>query len=114
MSSNLACCSQECRVTKGQQTCVPHEQIEGAGEERKAQDVHEKDRINEKRRHNEKPGHARERNKGETAGLLGCAADGLGRGLRGACHAVLPNRPAGLIIRTIAMMMKTIVLEASG
>ncbi len=50
--------AKECRMAEGKQPGITDQQIEGAGKERKAEKLHQEDRINEHRRGDEngKPG----------------------------------------------------------
>src|SRR5262249_46940999 len=88
------------------------QQVEGAGEQRKAQPLHQEHRIGDGGREREQHDHYEERDR--------LAAHALGaRGRRERIddafhHAARPNRPAGRISSTIAMMTKITVSEASG
>src|SRR5438105_15387323 len=86
-------------VPEGEQASVPEQQIEGAGEESKAEHIHGEDRIDDEGR--DQPGDDEDR-----------VAQPLdpGRGLQRS----LPKRPAGRTKRTIAMMMNTTVEASSG
>src|SRR5262249_29163195 len=89
------------------------QQVEGAGEQREAQHLHQEHRIDEDRRDDEDRQHDQERD-GEAARSELARRRGQGGVGRAGGHAVLPNRPAGRISSTIAMMMKMTVWEASG
>src|SRR5215470_10483823 len=94
------------------QPAVADQQVEGASEQREAQRLHQEDRIGDERRDGE------DRHQGDEG-------DHLRVGARGGCdprhrisdplhHALRPNRPAGRINSTIAMMTKITVADASG
>ena len=96
--------AEEHGVAERQQPDVADQQVEGAGKQREAQHLHQKERIDrqwrKQRQHHER---------GENGHVPGFAAGG-----HGASHLGVPNRPWGLIISTMAMMMNMTVLEASG
>ena len=95
--------AEEHGVPERQQADIADQQVEGAGEQREAQHLHQEHGIDDERRHQP------ERHQG-------------GEHLQSAVVAAVPwrlyfgvpNRPCGRSISTIAMMMKITVLEASG
>src|SRR5690606_26277194 len=82
--------------SEGQQPGVAQQQVEGAGEQRIAHDLHDEDRVAAQRR---------QRGQQDQGGQIG---DQL------SIHDSFPNSPAGRVSSTITMMMNTTVLEASG
>src|SRR5690606_36533952 len=83
-------------MPEGQQASVAQQQVEGAGEERIAHHLHDKDGIG-----------AQGRQQGEKNREEKIAYELT-------THFSFPKRPAGRSSRTMTMMMKTTVLEASG
>ena len=98
MAVAIACNAEEHCMAEAHQAGIAQQQIEGAGEQRKAERRHQEYRIG-------KPG----RGQGQD-GDEGGHDQPLTRGH----HLVCPNRPAGLTSRTIAMTTKITVLEAGG
>ena len=103
-------------MPEGKQAAVAQQQVEGAGEEREAEHLHQEDRVEEERRDQQEhqepgedrhvvPRHAERRR-------LGGHGD-VGYGLVGH-HAALPNSPAGFTSRTSAMMTKITTADPSG
>src|SRR5208282_1689184 len=86
---------------------------EGAGEQCKAQRLHEKDGIDHERRRDEQRHHHRERH-AQAPGRLPTAWQHPGFLEHALHHAFRPKRPAGRMSSTIAMMTKITVFEASG
>ena len=82
------------------------QQVEGAGEERHAQRLHQEDGIEHERR-------ASAARAASTASER-AAADQRRRARRFIAQLARPNRPAGFTSSTIAMMTKITVLDASG
>ena len=89
-------------MAERQQAGVAEQQVEGAGEDGVAERRHHEDRIE-----------AQER-RGDEQQQAGDQAGARQRGILGAHQASLPNRPAGRTIRTMAMITKTTMLDASG
>src|SRR6185503_10914932 len=88
MRSGVPRGAEEHGMAEREQAAESDQQVEGAGEEREAHRLHHEHRIEE------------ERHDGDTDVLM--------------LHLWAPNSPAGLISRTMAMMMKMTVLDASG
>ena len=82
-------------MAERQQAAEADQQVERAGEQREAHHLHQEHRVKRERRQHEERHHQAE-------------GDAL------VLHFWVPNRPAGLSISTIAMMMKITVLDASG
>ena len=102
-------------MAERQQPGVAEQQVEGAGEDRVAERGHHEHRIeaDERRRDQQRqPGDGADMGQARDVGDR--AGAGQRQGLGVAHHASLPNRPAGRTIRTIAMMTKTTMLDASG
>jgi hypothetical protein len=99
------------RMPERQQADEADEQVEGRGEQREAQHLHQEHGVEQERARRDQHQHRRE---GDL--LRGGHADAGGDGGRhlGCGHHALPNRPAGLSSSTIAMMTKITVFEASG
>src|SRR6266851_2944079 len=106
--------AEEGGVAEREEPDVADEEVEGAGEEREAQRLHEKHRVHEERRRREDSRHHPE---GDHLG------DRHPRHRRGGCvdvfvgrrrHDARPKRPLGLTRSTSAMMTKITVLDASG
>src|SRR5262249_38122726 len=91
---------------------VADQQVESAGEQGKAQPLHQEHRIGDRRREREQRDHHEERDRlaARAFGALG----GFERIDDAFHHVARPNRPAGRTSSTIAMMTKITVLEASG
>ena len=103
---------EEHRVAEREQVDVADQEIEGAGEQREAERLHDEERIGDERRDRDQRDHHCE---GDPAGAAVAACRiRRGDGGLGSCQAALPNRPAGRINRTIAMMTNTTVFDASG
>ena len=100
-------------MAERQQADVADQQVEGAGEQGEAQGLHDEERIGDERRHGERRRQDDERD-GELPRLARGGAAWARRSGSRSSQATLPNRPAGLISSTTAMMTKTTVLEASG
>src|SRR3546814_6354731 len=83
-------------MPEGQQAGKPQQQVERAGEKRVTHDLHDEDRV-----------HPQKGKSGHHDGQYRIAQELT-------IHFSFPNSPAGRINRTMAMMMNTTVLEASG
>jgi hypothetical protein len=104
--------AEEHRVAEGQQAAEADQQVERAGEEREAQRLHQEHRVDHGRGNDEERHHHHEGD--AVVAQLGLFAV---RGVREVivAHGYLcPNSPCGRIMRTIAMMTKITVLDASG
>ena len=97
--------AEEHGVAEGQQAAEADQQVEGAGEQREAQRLHQEHRVDDERRDRE-DAIAR----ADHAAMRACSVTLRRR----SSSAFLPNRPAGLISSTIAMMTKITVFDASG
>jgi hypothetical protein len=95
MRRGVARRAEEHGVTEGKQAAEADQQVEGAGEEREAHRLHHEHRIEHGGRRGEQRGHD-----GDADVLM--------------LHLWVPKSPAGLMSKTIAMMMKMTVLDASG
>src|SRR5262249_44979953 len=112
IGGDIAGPAEEQRMPERSQADIANQQIEGAGEQSKAQRLHQKDRMDHERQDHEQHDHGQEGGAEAPAAL---AALGKQRRLQRAFHhALRPNNPAGLIKSTIAMMTKITVFEASG
>ncbi len=103
-------------MTERQEAAVAEQQVEGAGEEREAQHLHEEDRIEQERRHREEDRNADENGPMQMSGVhrrprarRRCHSFADARH-----HAVLPNSPAGLTSSTTTMTTNITVAAASG
>ena len=102
--------AEEGRVAEGQQADEADEEIEGAGEQGKAQHVHQVDRIMHERR-DERGRDSR----GDEQQIEPRAKLARSRALsRHDAHAALPKSPAGRNKSTMAMTTKITIFEASG
>src|SRR5262249_27456120 len=109
---DICCPAEEKGVPEREQADVADQQVERQREEREAQRLHQEHRIDKRRRDDE-----RGRHRHEDSGLAPGRASRNRRAdlLRDIRHyATLPNSPAGRIKRTIAMMTKITVFDASG
>src|SRR5690606_39592323 len=88
--------SQECGVTEGQQAGVGQQKVESAGKQGIAHDLHDEDRVG---------AHGRQQRDDDREDDVTCQLT---------VHFSFPKRPAGRSRRTMTMMMKTTVFEASG
>ena len=104
--------AEEHGMAERDQADIADQKVEGAGEQRETQRLHEKDRIGDEWRDDEQHHHHDEGRTEAPARLL--APDQQGGIERLLHHAFRPNRPAGRISSTIAMMTKITVLDASG
>src|SRR5204863_3869710 len=105
------------RVAEREKAHVADEQIEGAREEREAQGLHEKYRVDEERRGDEQREHDRERRRlvdGHRRRRRRRGRVRRGRRLGGDAHVARPKSPDGRTSSTSAMMTKITVFEASG
>src|SRR5262249_18478528 len=99
-------------MAERQQADIPDQQIEGTGEQRKAHRLHQEQRIGEEWRDRQGRHHD---HKGDGLALHAPRGRLFGQWIDDAFHHPLrPNKPAGRTSRTIAMMTKITVLEASG
>ena len=103
-------------MAEGQQPAVAEQEVEGAGEEREAEHLHQEDRVEHERRDHEQ----REQRREDRQVVAGHAERGglqrqrdVGGGAV-AHHAALPKRPAGLTRSTSAMITKITTAEPSG
>ncbi len=104
-------------MAEGQEPAIAEQQVEGAGKEREAQDLHDEDRVEEEGR-----GDQQRQQAGEDRYVVGRHAAGrlLGGDRAAGCfsgdghQAVLPKSPAGLTSSTRAMMTKMTTAEPSG
>jgi hypothetical protein len=87
--------AEEHGVAEAHQAGVAQQQVEGAGEQRKAERRHQEHRVGDPRRGERRRGHQ-------------------DRSEQAAVHLLCPNRPAGLIRSTIAMTTKITVFDAGG
>src|SRR5215470_12791599 len=100
------------RVAEREQADVADQEVEGAGEQRKAQRLHQEHRIGDRGRDHE---HGEHHEEGDRLARHRTLARGFLQRVDDAFHhAALPNRPAGRISSTIAMMTKITVFDASG
>ena len=107
MRGDVGRAAEERGVTERQEADIAEQQVEGAGEQRHAQRLHDEDRIEKMRRRDcQRDQPARPQPDSRRAAL---AMLGSGEG-----HAARPNRPAGLISSTSAMITKMTVADASG
>src|SRR5207244_4691334 len=100
------------RVPEGEQSGVSEQQIESAGEEGKAERLHQEDRIDDRRRSEDQ----RDQDRGWHTLRLGARLDPLDlfRCDGGRAHACFPTSPAGRTRRTSAITTKMTVFDASG
>ena len=106
--------AEEHRVAEGQQPDVAEQQVEGAREQREAHHLHQEHRVDHERREREERQHRDERDALVPEIAVGHRGAAPAVRVRHRAHFCVPNRPAGLIMSTIAMMMKITVFEASG
>ena len=112
--ADIARHAQEHRVAERQQPDIADQQIERAGEQRDAQHLHDEERIGDERRDDDDAATS-SANGNRRVARIRVATRALGTATaRRSSQATLPNSPEGRMIRTIAMMTKTTVLEASG
>src|SRR3546814_16070111 len=96
MARDVGRAAQKGGVPEREQARVAQQQVEGAGEQGVAHDLHDEDGVG-----------ARRRQQGDDD-------NGQQIGEELTFHFSFPNRPAGRISKTLTMIMKTTVLEASG
>ena len=123
VTGDVAATGEERRVAEGQQPGIAEQQVEGAGEQGEAQQLHQEHRVDGQRRQ-QRQAQQRQVEQLPTAqrGAPALAFD-IGphrhRHRRNAfltrhAHASLPNRPAGRTSSTSTMITKITVLAASG
>src|SRR5580704_14348796 len=110
MRGHIGGSAEEGCVAEGQQADEADEEIEGAGEQGKAQHVHQVDRIMHERRDERRDDARCDDQKIEPRAKL-ASSRAL---LRHDAHAALPKRPAGRSKSTMAMTTKITIFEASG
>ncbi len=115
MRRDIGRAADEGGMAERQQPDKADQQVEGAGEEREAQRLHQEHGIEDEGRDERKA----EENHGEQMGraqpgFLLRRRQGRDRSHSRAPQLARPNKPAGLTSSTIAMMTKITVLEASG
>ena len=112
IGADIAARPQKHGVAKGQQTDVANQQIEGAGKQRKTERLHDEIGVHEQGQDAQRRNHQGKGN-GFTPRRRACDRWGPINPAR--FHQVaFPNRPAGLRKRTMAMMTKITMFEASG
>ena len=103
-------------MAEGEEAGVAEQEVEGAGEEREAEHLHQEHRVEHERRDEERREQDREDQQvvARHAERRGLDRHGdVGERLLGH-QAALPNRPAGFTSSTIAMMTKITTAEPSG
>ena len=113
VGADIARHAEEHRVAERQQADIADQQIEGAGEQRDAQHLHDEERIGEERRDGDQREHQhdrRSRNRARSCWARSRRGGGDGAHVRRPCR----TGPTGRMMSTIAMMTNTTVLEASG
>ena len=100
-------------MSERQEVDVADQEIEGAGEERKAERLHDEERIGDERRDRDQRRHHR-KSDGVSAAVAGADVCFGGGGFEADGHVALPKRPEGRISSTSAMMTNTTVFDASG
>ncbi len=112
MGGEIGRTAEECRMPEGKDAGIAQQQVEGAGEQRETEHLHDEDRIEVEGRQYQR-GDAEQDQYGFQAYQW---APGRGDGAAGlAVHQVsLPIRPAGRTSSTIAMTTKITMFEASG
>src|SRR5690606_5101868 len=117
MGGDIACRAEIGGMAEGEQPAVTEQEIEGGGEQREAQHLHQEDGIEEERRgqrKRERHGEDRQMQPRRSGGGDG-DADAGGGGFGSRDHqAALPKRPAGFTSSTMAMMTKITTAEPSG
>src|SRR5262249_31687842 len=101
------------RMAEREETAVTDQQVERAGEQRKAQRLHQEDRVDREGRDRERDDQNRERDP-NAAIALAVRSRRRHRIDHALHHALRPNSPLGRMSRTIAMMTKITVFDASG
>ena len=101
-------------MAEGQEPHVADEQVEGAGEQREAQRLHEEERVDEEGRQHEEGDHQREGHVLVPRLAPDAAGSALASRSPSPCYCARPKRPAGFTSSTSAMMTKITVFDASG
>ena len=115
VAGDIAGGAEEHGVAERQQSAVADQQIERAGEQRKAQRLHDEVRIDAgPRQRDEHQRHHRERDQLIACGDCAGDADVGVFGDAGHRQAALPVNPVGLTSSTSTMNTNTTVFDASG